>query len=104
MDNDELNYLEEKVYNMTRIKTEKIEEDWGAETDLKHKSESDGYKNIDGEEASAWGYPLSSYYFHAIVFIIFRLYFLSTPLELCVIWFCNEQNAIFKIFKKLVGV
>ncbi len=47
MNVDELNYLEEKVLNMKRMNTEKMEEDWGVETELKDNGASYVYKNID---------------------------------------------------------
>ncbi len=53
MNTDELNYLEEKVHNMKQMTSEKMEEDWGVETELKDYNASSGYKNIDRSEASA---------------------------------------------------
>ncbi len=47
MNVDELNYLEEKVLNMKRMNTEKMEEDWGVETELKDNGASYVYKYID---------------------------------------------------------
>lgn len=55
---DKLNYLDEKLLCIKRRKTEKLEEDWGVETELKENGTSGDYKNINGAEASTWGFLL----------------------------------------------
>ena len=41
------------VHNMKQMTSEKMEEDWGVETELKDYNANSGYKNIDIAEASA---------------------------------------------------
>ncbi len=48
----ELNYLEEKVRSVKRMKTEKTEEDWGVETELHKYGNNCSCKNVDEAEAS----------------------------------------------------
>lgn len=53
MNVEDLNYLEEKVCHVKRMKTEKTEEDWGVKTESNKYSTSGGCKNVNGAEAYA---------------------------------------------------